>query len=499
MTDARVRTDDMPRSLCRTPPRRGPAGALWMAAIALAIAISQPIAAQAHQESYADLIEEISPSVVNITTTALRKQSGNQMIPQFPEGSPFRDMFRDLMGPQNESVRRTRQLGSGFIVSDEGHIITNNHVIKDASEIVVELFSGESVEAEIVGTDPNTDIALLKIETDAPLQVAEFGDSDVVRVGDRVFAIGNPFGQGFSVSSGIVSARNRALSGSFDDFIQTDASINRGNSGGPLFNIDGEVIGVNTIILSTRGAQAGSVGVGFSMASNVVADVAFQLREFGETRRGWLGVQIQDVSDEIAEAAGLDTAGGAIIARVLGKPARDAGLRVGDVIVSFEGEEVDSPRDLVAAVSRAPEGRIADIGVIRGGDPLTLQVTLGRRETAAGANPDAEDPVQEEEAENQTADHAGMVLGPLDDEARERTGVDAAIEGLVLLEVDPKSEAYAKGLREGDVFMQVNRVDLRSVEDMERVVAEAIESGRESILVLVHSRGTNQFIALPIE
>ena len=489
----------MPRSLCKTQLRRSAAGALWTAAVAMAIAISQPIASQAHEESYADLIEEISPSVVNITTTALRKQSGNQLILQFPEGSPFREMFRDLMGPQNESVQRTTQLGSGFIVSPEGYIVTNNHVIKDASEIVVELFSGESVDAEIVGTDPNTDLALLKIETDVPLHAAEFGDSDVVRVGDRVFAIGNPFGQGFSVSSGIVSARNRALSGSFDDYIQTDASINRGNSGGPLFNTDGEVIGVNTFILSTRGAQAGSVGVGFSMASNVVADVTFQLREFGETRRGWLGVQIQGVTDEIAEAAGLDSAGGAIIAKVLGKPARDAGLRVGDVIVSFEGEEVESPRDLVAAVSRAKEGTIADIDLIRGGDPLTLQVTLGRRETAAGANPDSEDSAEDEDAESPTTDHAGVVLGPLDDEARERTGVDAAIEGLVLLEVDPKSEAFAKGLREGDIFMQANRVDLRSVEDIDRVVAEALENGRESILVLVHRNGTNQFLALPLE
>ena len=489
----------MPRSLCRMQLRRGPAGALWMAALALAIAISQPIASQAHEDSYADLIEEISPSVVNITTTALRKQGGNQLIFQFPEGSPFRDMFRDMTRPPNESVQRTRQLGSGFIVSPEGYVVTNNHVIKDASEVVVELFSGESVEAEIVGTDPNTDLALLKIETDTPLQAAKFGDSDVVRVGDRVFAIGNPFGQGFSVSSGIVSARNRALSGSFDDYIQTDASINRGNSGGPLFNTDGEVIGVNTFILSTRGAQAGSVGVGFSMASNVVADVTFQLREFGETRRGWLGVQIQGVTDEIAEAAGLDSAGGAIVAKVLGKPARDAGMRVGDVIVSFEGETVETPRDLVAAVSRAQEGTIADVGLIRGGDPLTLQVTLGRRETAAGANPGSEDPAEEENAESQTVEHAGVVLGPLDDEARERTGIDAAIEGLLLLEVDPKSEAYAKGLREGDVFMQANRVDLRSVEDMDRVVAEALESDRESILVLIHRNGTNQFLALPLE
>ena len=472
---------------------------LWMAAIALAVATSQPAAVKAHEESHADLIEQISPSVVNITTTALRKQGGNQLMFQFPEGSPFRDMFRDLMDQQNQSVQRTRQLGSGFIVSDEGYVVTNNHVIKDASEIVVELFSGEMVEAEIVGTDPNTDLALLKIETDTPLQAAEFGDSDVVRVGDRVFAIGNPFGQGFSVSSGIVSARNRALSGSFDDYIQTDASINRGNSGGPLFNVDGEVIGVNTFIISTRGAQAGSVGVGFSMASNVVADVTFQLREFGETRRGWLGVQIQGVTEEIAEAAGLDSAGGAIVAKVLGKPARDAGMRVGDVIVSFEGEEVASPRDLVAAVSRAQEGTTAEIGLIRGGDPLTLQVTLGRRETAAGANSGSEAPMPEEEAESPTSSHAGLVLGPLDDEARERLGVDAAIEGLVLLEVDPKSEAYAKGLREGDVFMQANRVDLRSAEDMDQVVAEAREGGRESILVLLHRGGANQFLALPLE
>ena len=262
-------------------------------------------------ESLAPLAEQISPAVVNITTsTLIEGQTGPQGI--VPEGSPFEDFFREFQDRNGDDddnrPRRSNALGSGFVISEDGYIVTNNHVIAEADEILVEFFPGDGqpkkeLPAKVIGTDEKTDIALLKVEATGPLQYVQFGDSDIARVGDWVIAMGNPLGQGFSVSAGIVSARNRALSGSYDDYIQTDAAINRGNSGGPLFNMNGEVIGVNTAILSPNG---GSIGIGFSMASNVVVKVVDQLREFGETRRGWLGVRIQDVTEDMAEAMGLE-------------------------------------------------------------------------------------------------------------------------------------------------------------------------------------------------
>ncbi|MDP5347907.1 MAG: trypsin-like peptidase domain-containing protein, partial [Paracoccaceae bacterium] len=265
-----------------------------MGLVATAFILMTALQAQARPESFADLAEKISPSVVNITTsTTVAGNAGPNPI--VPEGSPFEDFFREFQDRNRtpgDRPRRSSALGSGFVISEDGYIVTNNHVIESADEITIEFFSGEELVAKVIGTDPNTDIALLKVEADKPLPYVSFGDSDTARVGDWVVAMGNPLGQGFSVSAGIVSARNRALSGSYDDYIQTDAAINRGNSGGPLFNMDGQVIGVNTAILSPNG---GSIGIGFSMASNVVTRVVDQLREFGETRRGWLGVRIQDV------------------------------------------------------------------------------------------------------------------------------------------------------------------------------------------------------------
>ena len=268
-------------------------------------------------ESFAELAEKISPSVVNITTSAMVAAPADGM-PMVPEGSPFEDFFDDFGAPGQQGPQRSEALGSGFVISEDGYIVTNNHVIEGADEIEVEFFSGERLKAKLVGTDPKTDIALLKVESDKPLPFVSFGNSDLMRVGDWVMAMGNPLGQGFSVSAGIVSARGRQLSGSYDDFIQTDAAINRGNSGGPLFNMDGQVVGVNTAILSPNG---GSIGIGFSMSSNVVTKVVDQLKEFGETRRGWLGVRIQDVTPDIAESMALAEAKGALVTDVPDGPA----------------------------------------------------------------------------------------------------------------------------------------------------------------------------------
>ncbi|MEX0371742.1 MAG: trypsin-like peptidase domain-containing protein, partial [Tateyamaria sp.] len=359
--------------------------ALWLSALALAFLLVQVLAANARPESLAPLAEQISPSVVNITTsTVIEGRTGPQGI--VPEGSPFEDFFREFQdrNGQGDRPRRSSALGSGFVISEDGFIVTNNHVIEGADEINIEFFNGDELQAELVGTDPNTDIALLKVEADGPLPHVPFGDSDTARVGDWVVAMGNPLGQGFSVSAGIVSARNRALSGTYDDYIQTDAAINRGNSGGPLFNMDGEVIGVNTAILSPNG---GSIGIGFSMASNVVTRVVDQLQEFGETRRGWLGVRIQDVTDDIAEAIGLEDTAGALVTSVPDGPAKDGGMQDGDVILSFAGVDVEDTRGLVRQVGNSPVGETVRVVVFRDGSTVTLRVTLGRREEAEGAVP----------------------------------------------------------------------------------------------------------------
>jgi len=291
-----------------------------LAGLTLAAVTLQTVTADAAPESFADLAEDVSTSVVNITTTTVIEAPQNE-FPELPEGSPFAEQFREFFDslPQQDSApRNSSALGSGFVISDDGYIVTNNHVIQGADEIEIEFYEGFSLPAELVGTDPKTDIAVLKVESDDVLDFVEFGDSDVARVGDWVMAMGNPLGQGFSVSAGIISQRGRTLSGLYDDFIQTDAAINRGNSGGPLFNMDGDVIGVNTAILSQSG---GSIGIGFSMASDVVTKVVDQLIEFGETRRGWLGVRIQDVSEEIADTMNLDDTSGALISDVPDGPA----------------------------------------------------------------------------------------------------------------------------------------------------------------------------------
>ncbi len=329
--------------------------AMWLSMLAGALLVLQIAAAHARgaPESFADLAEKFSPAVVNITTkTTVAAPALRGPGPIVPEGSPFEDFFDDFMdrGHRGGKPRKSQALGSGFVISEDGYIVTNNHVIAEADEIKVEFFSGKMLDAKIIGRDPKVDIAVLKVESDEPLPFVTFGDSDVMRVGDWVLAMGNPLGQGFSVSAGVISARNRALSGTYDDYLQTDAAINRGNSGGPLFNMDGQVIGVNTAILSPNG---GSIGIGFSMASNVVVRVVDQLKEFGETRRGWLGVRIQDVDEDIAESLGLEDTKGALVAGVPEGPAADAGIQTNDLIISFDGSEVKDTRSLVRLVGNA--------------------------------------------------------------------------------------------------------------------------------------------------
>ncbi|MDF0594416.1 Do family serine endopeptidase [Psychromarinibacter halotolerans] len=469
--------------------------AAWISFLGLALLLAQALVAtaQTRPDSFADLAERISPSVVNITTSTSVATNGVPG-PVVPEGSPFEDFFRDFMdrnqGP--DRPRRSQALGSGFVISEDGFIVTNNHVIEGADQVTIEFFSGVELDAEIVGTDPNTDIALLKVESETPLPFVTFGDSDTARVGDWVMAMGNPLGQGFSVSAGIVSARNRALSGTYDDYIQTDAAINRGNSGGPLFNMDGDVIGVNTAILSPNG---GSIGIGFSMASNVVTRVVDQLQEYGETRRGWLGVRIQDVDADMADALGLETASGAMVTDVPEGPAMEAGIQAGDVITSFDGTEVEDTRQLVRVVGNSPVGKAVRVIVFRDGETQTLMVTLGRREEAEGAVPASierqADPVEQE--------ILGITISTLNDELREQLGLDENMTGLVVTDVDEMSEAYEKGLRAGDLVIEAGQQKVQSVEDLEDQIAEAQDAGRRSLLLLVRREGEPRFVALTLE
>ncbi|MCV2873394.1 Do family serine endopeptidase [Defluviimonas sp. WL0050] len=470
------------------------AGTVWAMALGLALAIGQavPVEARAAPESFADLADRISPSVVNITTTTTvaAPVDGGPIV---PEGSPFEDFFREFGNPNApRGPRRSNALGSGFVISEDGYIVTNNHVIEGADEISIEFFSGATLDAELVGTDPKTDIALLKVESETPLPFVNFGNSDVMRVGDWVMAMGNPLGQGFSVSAGIVSARNRELSGTYDDFIQTDAAINRGNSGGPLFNMDGEVIGVNTAILSPNG---GSIGIGFSMASNVVSKVVGQLKEFGETRRGWLGVRIQDVTPDVAEAMGLADAKGALVTDVPDGPAKDGGMLSGDVITSFDGAEVADTRELVRRVGDADVGKAVRVIVLRDGKSQTLLVTLGRRELAEGepvpASVESTEPVEQ--------DVLGMTLGVLTDDIRSQMNLPADSEGLLISEIDETSEAFGKGLRAGDLITEAGQQKIASIADFEARIDEAKEAGRKSLLLLIRRDGDPRFVALSVE
>lgn len=478
--------------------KRAPLAALFGAmALSLALVLSQTVPgyAQERPETFADLAAQISPSVVNITTsTTVAGRTGPQGI--VPEGSPFEDFFNDLNRGDGDQQRRSSALGSGFVISADGYIVTNNHVIEGADEILIEFFPGgdEGVPAELVGTDPNTDIAVLKVDLEG-LEYVTFGDSNAVgaRVGDWVMAMGNPLGQGFSVSAGIVSARNRSLQGTYDDYIQTDAAINRGNSGGPLFNMNGEVVGVNTAILSPNG---GSIGIGFAMSSAVVSNVVDQLIEFGETRRGWLGVRIQDVTPDMVDAIeGLESAKGALVTDVPPGPALDAGMVSGDVITLFDEIAIEDTRELVRIVGNSPVGKEVPVIVLREGEEVPLTVVLGRRETSeAVAFPASE----EGETAPEASEILGLTLSEITPELTEQFGLTVD-EGLVITAINPESEAASKGLLEGDVITEAGQQKITNVTELEARITEATDAGRKSLLLLVRRGGDPRFVALVLE
>ena len=446
-------------------------------------------------DSFADLVEKLSPAVVNITTTAIVPER-EKFNPMVPRGSPFEDFFRDFMerqDPGDQQPKRQRRgtaLGSGFIISPDGLLVTNNHVIENADEIKIEMLNGSVLEAKVLGTDPKTDIALLKVNSEISLPYVEFGDSDKSRVGDWVLAIGNPLGQGFSVSAGIISARGRDLQGPYDDFIQTDAAINRGNSGGPLFNTDGLVIGVNTAILSPNG---GSIGIGFSMSSVVVEKVIKQLREFGETRRGWLGVRIQNLNEEVAEALGLEDIIGALVTDVPGGPAQKAGIRSGDVIIEFDGEKIEDSGTLVKVVGDSEVGKEVKVLIWRDGSEKIISVVLGRLETVQVSENDSED------IDQKMLYFAGMSLSSINDELRKRFDVADKVKGVLVTEVKENSAARLRGISAGDVIEKIDQVEVESPSTFIKLVDNAKSRKKSSVLLLVKRGMDGRFIAIPLK
>jgi serine protease Do len=447
-------------------------------------------------DSFADLVDGLLPAVVNISTTQHVAVQGPE-LPEFPPGSPFEEFFKDFLERQHpDSPRRNAtSLGSGFIIDSSGYVVTNNHVIEDADAIHVILQDGIEIDAKLVGHDPKTDLAVLKIESDKPLPTLTWGDSAKARVGDWVVAIGNPFGLGGTVTAGIVSARARDINaGPYDDFLQTDASINRGNSGGPMFNLDGQIIGINTAIFSPSG---GSIGIGFAIPSNLAKNVVSQLIAHGHTRRGWLGVRIQSVTDEIAESLGLGEPRGALVASVTdGGPAQDAGLEQGDIILAFDGKKVEEMRKLPRIVAETPIEKTVDVVVWRKGGEETVKVKVGELDetepevaTLTTGTPDA----------GVSLDDLGLSLTGMSDDARRRFNLSDDVDGVVVTDVNEDSPAGEKGLRAGDVIVEVSQEPVSSPSDVAQLVANAKDAGRKSVLLLLQRGDDLRFVALRID
>ena len=447
-------------------------------------------------QSFADLAEQLTPSVVNISTSTLVNRDGDNSL-QFPPGSPFEDFFEEFQDRDNP--RTAQALGSGFIVSADGYVVTNNHVIDGADAIRVTLYNDRSFDAELIGRDAKTDIAVLKIDPeDEVLQPVAFGDSDQMRVGDWVLAIGNPFGLGGSVTAGIISARGRDIgTGPYDDFIQTDASINRGNSGGPLFNLDGEVIGINTAIFSQSG---GSVGIGFAIAANLASNVVDQLSEYGQTRRGWLGVFIQEITPEIAENFGLEDESGALVSSVHKEgPAEVAGIKAGDVVIAFNGKPIEEMRSLPRIVAESPIGKPIDMVVMRDGKKITLSVTLGVLEEAEESGLLASAPSEAETSTELNNEKLGFVLEALTPERRQEFSVGDDIDGVVILDVVSGSAADAAGLMIGDVIRRVGKSSVDTLDKADAAIRHEMENGKTSIVLLINRGGRDRFMAITVD
>jgi serine protease Do len=459
-------------------------------------------------DSFADLAAAVSDAVVNISATQTyeEKDAGNGS--DTDPGTPFDELFNDFLRHHqhggdsdagNMHERSSNSLGSGFVIDPAGLIITNYHVISDSNDVTVIFTDGTKLHAKVIGKDSKVDVAVLKVQPDHPLKAVKFGDSDKMRVGDWVMAVGNPFGLGGSVTAGIVSARHRDIdSGPYDNYIQTDAAINKGNSGGPLFNMDGEVIGINTAILSPSG---GSIGIGFATPSNTVAPVIAQLRMYGETRRGWLGVRIQSIDDSIAESLGLGAVRGALVAGTDGGgPAADAGIETGDVIVKFDGQEIAESHDLPKLVASTPVGKAVQIVIVRQGREMIKVVTLGRLEdgeqkaalTVGDLPPGKKLPAPIVEKS------LGMALSALDETSRLKYAIkDSVTAGVVVTGVDSNSPAAQKNILPGEIILEINQDPVHAPLDVTKKMKALVSAGKRLALLLVSTpQGEVRFVAI---
>ncbi len=499
-----------------------------IAGIALvAGSLTAPVAALAQShgpESVADLAEPLLDAVVNISTSQNVKTDGKGPVPpKLPEDSPFQEFFKDYFDSQKpEGGEKVNSLGSGFVIDPAGYVVTNNHVIEGADAIEVIFPNGSKLKATLVGTDTKTDLSVLKVEPKTPLKAVKFGDSRSMRIGDWVMAIGNPFGLGGSLTVGVISARGRNINaGPYDNFIQTDAAINKGNSGGPLFNMKGEVIGINTAIISPSG---GSIGIGFAVPTELAQNIVQQLIEFGETRRGWLGVRVQPVTDDVAASLGMDSAKGALISGVAkGGPVENGPIQAGDVVLKFDGKDIHEMRDLLRIVAESPVGKDVDVVILRDGKEETVKVKLGQLQDATDEKASAEDQQSEDgdggvvapeddggtddQAQDQTPEVReapqsvlGMNLVVLSNELRTEKGIAESVEGVLVASVDPGSPAEQKGMKAGDIIVEVGQDFMEVPGDvLVRVNGLKSEGRKNAHMMVADAQGNLRVVALPLE
>ena len=446
---------------------------------------------QSVPDSFADLAENLMPSVVNISTTTTITTQSNPFPFQFPPGSPFEDMFKEFGAPQE---RQSAALGSGFIIDKKGVVVTNNHVITGAEDIIVRVNGDKEYKAKVIGADPLSDIAVLQLETKETFAPVKFGDSDKARIGDWVIAIGNPFGLGGTVTSGIISARNRSIGLSrYEDYIQTDASINSGNSGGPLFDMNGDVIGINTAILGRNG----SIGIGFSIPSNSAKIVIDQLIEFGETKRGWLGVRIQDVTKEIAEVENLDKPRGALVASVAqNSPSDKAGVKAGDIILEFDGEKIDEMKELPIIVARTEVGKNVKVKIWRNKKELTKTIKLGRLETSEDFKvaETKKQPLKETRIEK-----LKITVRKLTNEDIKTRNLPNQTSGLIVTKIENKSPLF-DSIEVNSIILEAQKKKIRSVNDLNLIVKEVLKSNQKTILLVIfNSQNQRRYIGIKLD
>ena len=458
-------------------------------AIFLIIGPQLKLFAQNHPSSFADLAEKLMPSVVNISTTTMVKTQTNPFPFQFPPGSPFGDMFKEFGTPQE---RPSAALGSGFIIDEKGIVVTNNHVIQDADDIIIRVGDKE-IKAKVLGADPLSDIAVLQLETNEKFKPVKFGDSDKARIGDRVIAIGNPFGLGGTVTSGIISARNRSIGLSrYEDFIQTDASINQGNSGGPLFDMNGNVIGINTAILGRNG----SIGIGFSIPSNSAKIVIDQLVEFGETKRGWLGVRIQDVTKEIAEVEKLDKPRGALVASVAeNSPSAKAGVKAGDIILEFDGEKINQMKELPMIVARTAVGKKVEVKIWRDKKEIVKIVTLGRLETSE----DFKVSEKTESPKETEIKDLKITVRQINKEDIKSRNLPNQTSGLVVTKMANDSPLLSS-VEVNSIILEAQKKKIRNVNDLNQIVKQVLNSNQKTILLVIYnSQNQRRYIGVKLD